>query len=285
MNSGNQNVVAFQPAVENYGERSLTAADVRAQVNLMQDVMQEVMQDGVHYGTIPGTKSKSLWKSGAEKLMMTFRLAGEPDVEDLSKNGEIHYRVKVRLTSAGGMFIGTGIGECNSQEEKYAWRAAVCDEEWDETPDNRRRTKFAKWQNKVEKKKQVRTNPSDVANTILKMAKKRAQVDAVITATAAGDIFTQDIEDLPDEVAAEIAGQHRSRSAAGAAAVQSIVPPDSPERDEAKREAEQVASLGVEAFRKMWAAWAKERRALVADLLPRFQRIAESAAAVEVEGE
>lgn len=272
-------VVQFQPAVENYGSRSLTAADVRAQVNLMQDVMMEVMRDGVHYGKIPGTNAKSLWKAGAEKLMATFRLAGDPEVEDLSRDGEIHYRVKVRLSTHGGQFVGSGIGECSSTEEKYAWRAAVSAKEWEATPENRRRIKYKK----DGEAKQVRTNPADVANTILKMAKKRAQVDAVITCTAASDIFTQDIEDLPEEVVAEIVGQQRAPrgSAAAQAAVQQTVPPDSPERDAATKEAQDVASLGVEAFRAMWAKWPKDKRALVADLLPRFQQIAETADAEE----
>lgn len=271
-------VIQFQPAVENYGSRSLTAADVRAQVNLMQDVMQEVMKDGTHYGTIPGTKSKSLYKAGAEKLMATFRLAGDPEVEDLGGNGEIHYRVKVRLTSASGLFIGAGVGECSSQEDKYAWRAALCDEEYDDTPENRRRVKYSKYQGRVEKKKQVRTNPADVANTILKMAKKRAQVDAVITCTAASDIFTQDIEDLPDEVVAEIVGQYTKPSKHASAP-----PPDSPERDAAIKEASDVASMGVEAFRKLWASWPKEKRALVQDRMDAFKKAAEAADAVEVQ--
>ena len=43
-------------------------------------------------------------------------------------------------------------------------------------------------------------NPSDVANTVLKMAHKRAYVHAVIMATAAGAIFTQDTEDLPEGI-------------------------------------------------------------------------------------
>lgn len=279
----NNNVVAFQPAVEAYGARSLTAADIRATVNLMQDVMLEVMKDGTHYGTIPGTKTKSLYKAGAEKLMATFRLAAKPEVEDLSEGGEIAYRVTVNLLSANGTFVGAGIGECSSAEDKYSWRAAVCDEEWEETPENRRRIKYAKWQGRVEKKKQVRTNPADVANTILKMAKKRAQVDAVITATAASDIFTQDIEDLPEEVAAEIAGAAMRHSPATAAA-QQTVPPDSPERDAAIKEAEDVAALGVEKFRAMWKQWAPARRQLVADQLGRFQKIAEKADA-EVTGD
>jgi len=267
-------VVQFQPAVEAYGARSLTAADVRAHVNLMQDVMAEVMRDGTHYGTIPGTKSKSLYKAGAEKLMATFRLAAKPEVQDLSENGEIAYRVTVNLLSSGGSFVGAGIGECSSNEDKYAWRAAICDEEYDATPENRRRIKFSKYQGRVEKKKQVRTNPADVANTILKMAKKRAQVDAVITATAASDIFTQDIEDLPDEVVAEIVGQNRA--SAGVSAVQQTIK-EGPERDAADKEAAEVAAKGVEKFRAMWAGWAKDKRLLVADLLPKYQQIAEKA--------
>src|SRR6185312_3728094 len=274
-------VVQFQPAVDAYGSRSLTAADVRSHVNLMQDVMLEVMKDGTHYGTIPGTKSKSLYKAGAEKLMATFRLAAKPEVQDLSADGEIAYRVMVNLLSANGAFVGAGIGECSSHEDKYAWRAAICDEEFEATPENRRRIKFSKYQGRVEKKKQVRTNPADVGNTILKMAKKRAQVDAVITATAASDIFTQDIEDLPDEVVAEIVGQNRA--SAGVAAVQQNIK-EGPERDAADKEASDVAAMGVEAFRKLWAAWTKEKRQLVADLMPKYQQIAERADAAENAG-
>lgn len=272
-------VVQFQPAVENYGNRSLTAADVRAQVNLMQDVMQEVMKDGTHYGKIPGTQSKSLYKAGAEKLMATFRLAAKPEVEDLSENGEIAYRVTVSLLTANGTFVGAGIGECSSAEEKYSWRAAVHKKEWDATPENRRRVKYYRDGKEVQ---QVRTNPADVANTILKMAKKRAQVDAVITATAASDIFTQDIEDLPEEVVAEIVGQRPTRGTAAAVeAVQRTIPADSPERDAAIKEANDVASMGVAAFRAMWQSWPKEKRALVADKIGDFQVVAERADATE----
>lgn len=269
-------IVQFQPAVENYGSRSLTAADVRAQVNLMQDVMQEVMQKDTHYGVIPGTKQPSLYKAGAEKIMSTFRLAADPEVDDLGRDGEVHYRVKVRILTASGNFLGAGIGECSSSEDKYAWRAAICDEEFDATPENRRRVKFAKWQGKVEQKKQVRTNPADVSNTVLKMAKKRGLIDGVLTVTAASDLFTQDIEDLPEDVVAEIVGQQRPRGAA-AVAVQQATPQDGPERDAALAEAFDVADNGADAFREFWAAWPKEKRALVTDKMQAFKARAEEA--------
>jgi len=272
-----------QQAVDNYGDRSLTAADVRAQVNLIQDVMRSVMFDGTHYGKIPGTNSVSLYKAGAEKLMATFRLAARPEVEDLSADGEVHYRVTVNLLSAGGQFLGAGIGECSSREDKYAWRGMICQEEFDATPENRKRVKFSKYQGRVEQKKQIRTNPADVANTILKMAKKRAQVDAVITVTAASDIFTQDIEDLPDELREQVADDARSRARPGAQAVQRTVPEDSPERDALIADLLSVADTGVESFRTAWAALSKEKRALVTDRMDEFKSRAEKADAAVVE--
>lgn len=193
-----------QPSVSTYGVKSLTAAEIRAQVNIIQDVMHSVMQKDVHYGVIRGTVSPTLYKPGAEKILATFRLAAQPKVEDLSVNGEVHYRVRVDILNAAGQFLGAGIGECSSQEEKYAWRRPVCREEYDATPEDRRSIKWSYYQGKTEQKKRVRTNPADVRNTILKMAKKRALVDAVLTVTAASDCFSQDIEDLPPEVRAEM---------------------------------------------------------------------------------
>jgi hypothetical protein len=44
---------------------------------------------------------------------------------------------------------------------------------------------------------QIRTNPCDLQNTILKMAVKRARVDACLTCTAASDVFEQDLDTVP----------------------------------------------------------------------------------------
>ena len=54
---------------------------------------------------------------------------------------------------------------------------------------------------------QIRTEPADLANTILKMACKRAMIAMTLNVTAASDIFTQDIEDIPEELRTEEAGQ------------------------------------------------------------------------------
>jgi hypothetical protein len=181
-----------------------TAAAVRQHVNLIQEVMQAVMKSNTHYGVIPGCKKPSLYKPGAEVLCATFRIAPSYRIDDLSTQGTIRYRVVcVGTHQTTGIVMGEGAGECSSDEEKYRWRRAICDEEFDETPETLRRVKYSKYQGKVEKTKQVKTEPADAANTILKMACKRAQVAMTLNVTAASDIFSQDIEDLPEHLRTE----------------------------------------------------------------------------------
>lgn len=196
-------------------QRSATAAEIRSQVNLIQEVMQAVMKDGIHFGTIPGTPKPSLYKPGSEKILSTFRIAIEPVVTDLSNPDEARFRVETRATSQGtGAYLGSGVGEASSFEEKYKWRKAVCEQEFDETPEDRRRKVWKRGSDGPYQIAQVRTQPADVANTILKMAKKRSQIDVTLTVTAASDVFAQDIEDLPAEIQEAVAGDDAPRPAA-----------------------------------------------------------------------
>jgi hypothetical protein len=183
-----------------YNAKPLTAVEIKAQVQVIQEVMAAVMKKDIHYGIIPGTPKPTLYKPGSEKILATFHIAAYPkEVEDLSTDDEIRYRVKVHGLTIAGDIIGVGVGECSSNEEKYRWRKPVCEEEFNETPETKRRIVWKKG-NPNYQLKQVRTNPADVANTILKMAKKRAQIDMTLTATAASDVFDQDLEDIPEEV-------------------------------------------------------------------------------------
>jgi hypothetical protein len=188
---------------------TMNAEQVRDRVNLIQRVMKGVMQNGVHYGTIPGCGERpALFKPGAETLAVTFRLAIEPVVLDLSTPDEAHFRVETRaISQVDGSYLGSGIGEASSNEEKYHWRRAVCDEEYEETDEARKRNVWKRGKGgKSYQVKQVRTNPADVANTVLKMAKKRSQVDMTLSVTGASDIFSQDIEDLPEGLREQVAG-------------------------------------------------------------------------------
>lgn len=207
-------------------ERPLSGIQLREQVNVIQDVMRSVMRDGEHYGKIPGCGDKpSLLKPGAEKLMFTFHLVADPEVEvhDLyhpTVQGHREYRVKVKIYSAKGLFMGGGVGSCSTMESKYRYRGG------EKIPTNQKvPTQY--WNLKKEGRideakgliggdgygvakidgewvicelgeKMEHDNPADFYNTCEKMAKKRALVDATLTVTAASDIFTQDIEELVD---------------------------------------------------------------------------------------
>ena len=191
---------------------ALTAADIKAQVQRIQQVMQAVMKEDVHYGKIPGTPKPTLYKAGSEVLLTTFHIAVDPEIEDLSSNDEVRYRIRARgIHQATGIVMGTGVGECSSSEEKYRWRYAVCPEEFDETPEDRKRVKYKRGRDGIEKVQQVRTVPADVANTVLKMSKKRAQIDLCLTALAASDCFTQDLEDMPEEMRETITETPRAK--------------------------------------------------------------------------
>lgn len=187
-----------QSALVNSGRMS--AMEVVAHAAAVQEVMRAVMKENVHYGKIPFTDKPTLYKSGAEVLCMSFRIADKYEVEDLSTADMIRYRVTcIGVHQMTDVKLGSGMGEASTGEEKYKWRAAVCQEEFEVTPATHRRVKFGKKSGGAfYKANQVRTEPSDLANTVLKMACKRAKMAMVLNVTAASDIFSQDLDDLDD---------------------------------------------------------------------------------------
>jgi len=202
--------------------QALTPNDVVSQVALVQEVMSAVMKKDEHYGVIPGCGTKpTLLQPGAQKLALTFNLAPEYTISKRELDGgHREYEVVCRLISRQtGMLYGEGVGNCSTMESKYRYRGAeLTDLEMDvpkgywDIPKDQRKSDYAYellgGKNRVVQKidgiwgvyeKGDRKENPDIAdtfNTVLKMAKKRAYVDAVLTNTAAADIFTQDLEDL-----------------------------------------------------------------------------------------
>lgn len=169
----------------------MTVASIRERSQHVQALIKDLMVEDVHYMVIPGTKNRSLTKQGSEMLLSAFHISVEPHVEDKSDADAVRFTVRAVGTHMGtGIIVGVGIGRCSSNEEKYKWRQAVCEAEWANTQVERRRVKYGSKQGGgFYTVQQIRTNPEDVANTILKMAKKRAQADLCLTALAASDAF------------------------------------------------------------------------------------------------
>jgi hypothetical protein len=149
-------------------------------LQLMREFVAGQMAVGTHYGKIPGTNGKmTLLKAGAELLtnihglhpefVETERVSDRAAVKqwkdkygkDRTTTGLVKYSFRCSLIK-GEAKVGEGVGTCNNWERKY-----------------------------------LSVDPDDAENTIMKMAKKRAFIDAVLTATRTSDFFTQDMEDAP----------------------------------------------------------------------------------------
>jgi hypothetical protein len=192
----------------------LTSRDLVAQVSLIQDVMKSVMKEGEHFGVIPGCGDKpTLLKPGAEKLGFTFRLSPSFIITKTDmQNGHREYEVVCTLSHINtGQVWGQGVGSCSTMESKYRYRGTEVESTGKQVPkaywDKRDAEVLGgkeftaskvdgQWMICRKGEKKENDNPADQYNTVLKMAKKRAHVDAMLTCTAASDIFTQDIEDF-----------------------------------------------------------------------------------------
>lgn len=191
------------------------AADVRDQVNRIQALMQNVMQPDQHYGVIPGCGSKpTLLQPGAEKIAMMFGWTATYEVErHEEEDGHREYDVTCTLTNRStGQVMGEGVGLCSTMESKYRYRRGDGFEPTGQPIPNDAKQNKANYRKQGLGMKKVNgewlwvrfsdekvENPdiADTYNTVLKMAKKRAFVDAVKSTAAASDVFTQDIEELP----------------------------------------------------------------------------------------
>ncbi|HHU23255.1 MAG TPA: hypothetical protein GXZ52_07590 [Clostridiales bacterium] len=132
-------------------------------ITQFQQVIQKTLHQGHDFGIIPGTDKPTLLKPGAEKILMMMGLQSEFEIVDSTRDfekGFFQYQVRCRLLK-GDMVITEGLGACNTREKKY-----------------------------------LKMDPYTMDNTVLKMAKKRALVDAALLVASLSDVFTQDLEDM-----------------------------------------------------------------------------------------
>lgn len=189
----------------------------------LQQFVKYYLTEGEDYGVIPGTPKPTLFKSGADKLCDIYGLADKYRVlsstEDFDRTPELFdYTLECTLVRRGtDVIIGTGLGSCNSYEGRYRFRDAqrVCPKCGKATI-IKGKEEFGGgwlcWKKKdgcgatfrdgdavIEDQtagKVVNEDLPTSKNSILKIAKKRAKVDAVISATRSSGLFTQDLEDI-----------------------------------------------------------------------------------------
>lgn len=188
----------------------------------VQTAMKTVMKQDVHYGKIPGTAKPTLYKQGAEKLCLLFRLQSEFKIDKVELgDGHREYTVICTLRS-GGHIIAQGVGSCSTMEKKYRYRSSEATDTGTKPPPSYYKLKdsgdwkgaqeaiggrdFKVLKNEagqwtIHRKGEGQIENPDIAdlwNTCLKIAKKRAHIDATLTATGASDCFDQDLEDYEE---------------------------------------------------------------------------------------
>ena len=204
---------------------------------------------GVHYGIIPGCKRPTLLKPGAEMLGLMFMLRSMIDpIKDvqviLMDNGHREVRACCHILNSEGLEIATGLACASTMETKYRYRggekkaALTADGKTQPLPRDYWNLKDA---GKMKEAQELVGGPgfgpgkidgawlicelgakmenpdiADTYNTILKIAKKRAFVDGILTATGASDLFTQDAEDTEPAATAHQNGAQGAQAGAGA---------------------------------------------------------------------
>lgn len=206
---------ALSPVEESIPRFVLSVGEMQHRIQELQAFVKSQMVKDVDYGVIPGTKKPTLYKPGAEKLAAMYGFAQHSEVltkvEDWDREF-FHYEVRVELVNKRtGVIEAQGAGSANSRETRYRWRWVPekdVPQGVDKATLTRRSGKFGPLY------RMDNENPADVVNTCLKMAKKRALVDAVLAATRSSGLFTQDAEDFPDpeDVDAPTEPTERTRS-------------------------------------------------------------------------
>jgi hypothetical protein len=128
-----------------------------------QGLVKQNLKQNHDFGIIPGTPKPTLLKPGAEKILMLMGITSEYELIERIQDYDgqfFAFTVKCTLLK-GDQKITEGLGHCNTRERKW-----------------------------------IKQDPCTMANTCLKMAKKRSQIDATLTVSSLSDIFTQDLEDL-----------------------------------------------------------------------------------------
>lgn len=145
-----------------------------ATIHQAEKLVAEVLEPEIDYGLHPGTQSMAVKDSGAAKIYNAFNTYPEHVVLHVTERDDLlSYLIQAKLVHRiSGVVVGSGVGACSTMESKYAYRWVRNPEEYGV---DKKSCKYDK-----DKKKYRIANPEieDLGNTILKMASKRAELDA-----------------------------------------------------------------------------------------------------------
>jgi len=171
-------VVEAQPATLKLTTQAI--AVIAENIAMAEQLVRTVLEPEVDYGSTPGLPGMSLWDPGAAKISAAFNCYPEHEVIFHEESDEVvSWMIQAKLMSHQmGTVVATGVGAASTRETKYKYRWVPDPQSYGYTP--------AQIQDLKTKSKNDRTtyriqNPEygELVNTLLQMAAKRSEVDAV----------------------------------------------------------------------------------------------------------
>jgi hypothetical protein len=149
------------------------------QIALLQEMVRSNLTANIDYGRIPGTPQACLWDPGASMIINSFncRIGERRVLKFEDTNEKIAVCLEIPLVSrVTGEEVASGVGAASTFETKYKYRWVTADEaglDQETLATFKKRERNGRTEYRVE-------NPEhgELLNTCLKMASKRAEVDA-----------------------------------------------------------------------------------------------------------
>lgn len=189
MEKENKNEIVVVNSTSIISELNANAYEVRnTGLETFKGFVKSILVDGVDFGQIPNVDKPCLLKPGFEKIQFLlgltpqYKLMNREFLPNQSKKDKVYndktksYDIVETIRTyyawefscelyRGDIKVAEGVGCANTEEKKY-----VAQYKKNETPDS-------------------------LANTVMKIAKKRAMGDAILNVGGISDLFTVDLED------------------------------------------------------------------------------------------
>ena len=167
----------------------------------VRETLRRKLTVGIHYGMIPGLPGEMLFEAGADTILPAYHCRATPAPGGITWRTEEdseHLAVTVVadvIRWDTGEIVASGIGGASTRELKYAYRWVLEDDPalrgLDKAGLKTRTLSYGKDAGKTQYRA---PNPDlgDLENTIIKMAFKRAKVDAVQALPGVAGLFKQE---------------------------------------------------------------------------------------------
>jgi hypothetical protein len=221
-----------------------TLEEMEQQTSALVAIIRYQFKEGIHYGPpFEGSKKHCLLKVGAEMLASLYGVRPKyielQVIEDWDRP-LFHYRVECELISIGyAQTVGSGIGSCNSLEDKYRYRKqnracptcgseAIMESKFADRKTGEKGwycnakaggcgANFAKDDDRITNQEVGRTENTEIftlVNTISKMAHKRAMMAAVLMLTGVSAWFDYSPEHDPEDSGKVVEGKATDKGTA-----------------------------------------------------------------------